>query len=52
MHKLSAVLVVVLTVGLIAQAQDTPKVDLKTEILGRRQNNFRVSTGVVFRLGQ
>jgi opacity protein-like surface antigen len=25
---------------------------LKTEILGRRQNNFRASAGLVFRLGQ
>jgi opacity protein-like surface antigen len=25
---------------------------LKTEILGRKQNNFRASTGLVFRLGQ
>jgi len=25
---------------------------LKTEILGRKQNNFRVSTGLVFRFGQ
>lgn len=25
---------------------------LKTEILGRRQNNFRASTGLVFRFGQ
>jgi opacity protein-like surface antigen len=25
---------------------------LKTEILGRRQNNFRASSGVVFRFGQ
>jgi opacity protein-like surface antigen len=30
MHKLSGVLVVVLTVGLIAQAQDTPKVEVFT----------------------
>ena len=25
---------------------------LKTEILGRKQNNFRASTGLVFRFGQ